>query len=68
MYRCQRCRADVTAEVEQELSGTVLSAAPGQSSFPGMIEYFAQRYVCRACKRQEAAATAAAEKAAQRRG
>ena len=68
MYRCQRCKADVTAEVEREISSIVSSAAPGQGSFPGMIEYFEQRYVCRACNLQEAAATAAAEKAARRRG
>ena len=43
MYRCQRCKADVTAEVEREISSIVSSSAPGQGSFPGMIEYFEQR-------------------------
>ncbi len=68
MYQCQRCKADVTAEVEREISSIVSSSAPGQGSFPGMIEYFEQRYVCLACNRQESAVTATAEKAARRGG
>ncbi len=67
MYSCSLCKKDVTAEVDREISSIVSSSAPGQAGFPGMMEYFEQRYVCRACNQQASAAETAAERAARRR-
>ncbi len=67
MYSCSLCKRDVTAEVEREISSIVSSSAPGQGAFPGMLGYFEQRYVCRACNQQGSAAESAAKKAARRR-
>ena len=66
MYSCNQCKRDVTAEVEREISSIVSSSSPGQAGFPGMIEYFEQRYVCKGCNNRGVATGASAQRAARR--
>jgi DNA-directed RNA polymerase subunit RPC12/RpoP len=56
MYSCQRCGSDVTPEAEAQIAEIVASTAPGQAP-TGVIEYFEQRYVCKACQEKDRAAT-----------
>ena len=55
MYSCQQCGRDVTAEAEAQISEIVASCSPGQSP-TGVIEYFEQRCVCKACQGNDRAA------------
>ena len=66
MYSCQRCGKDVTAEAEGQISEIVASCSPGQAP-TGVIEYFEQRYVCKACQGKDRAATSGGKSKSSRR-
>ncbi len=66
MYSCSRCKSDVTAEVERIISGIISGSRPGKSAPPVKMEYFEQRYECRACTNRLYAAESAAYRAGKR--
>ena len=55
MYLCQRCRSDVTGEVEAEISSIVNGPAPMSLGSGDVTSYFSQSYVCNTCRAKERA-------------